>query len=276
MKISAATVMNVLHELKDFNETFTSVARRHNISSTSVCSIFDFHVQLSRTKLPEVLSIDQVYAFHSPSSKYVCVLLDFINQIPVDILIERKFDYLFSYFLNIPSEEREKAKVICTDMYEPYRQIARKVFPHAYHAVDHFHVSQEMHRQISSLRFRIMKKYKPGEDEYYLLKKFNWMLFKDPYDNLFDPNCERKYNQHFKQYLNYYEIREKLLETDSVIEQVYRLKEEFRSFYSQNDLKSAPENINTLIQDFLTSEIDEMEKFVHTMIKWKMRSSIHL
>lgn len=270
MKISAATVINILDELKDFNETFTSVARRHNVSPTSACSIFDSHVQLSRLKLPEVLSIDEVYAFHSPTSKYVCVLLDFISQVPVDILPDRKFDYLLSYFLKIPLEERENVKIICTDMYEPYRKIAQKVFPGSFHAVDHFHVAQELHRQITTLRIRIMKKYKHEDDGYYLLKNFNWMLFKDPDDSkLFDPNIEKKYNRHFRQYMNFYDIREKMLEIDDSIRKAYDLKKKFRDFYSKNDRNGANKNIDALIQDFLASDIEEMNRFGHTMIKWK-------
>ena len=107
-KISILTVINCLEDLKEFNETFTSVAKRYNISPTSVCSIFDKHVDIERKKLPKILNFDEVYAFRSKESKYVCVLLDFENQVPIDILPQRRKDYLEKYFENIPRQERQK------------------------------------------------------------------------------------------------------------------------------------------------------------------------
>ena len=48
-KISILTVHNILKDLKDFNETFTSVARRYHVSPTSVSTIFDKHVDIGET-----------------------------------------------------------------------------------------------------------------------------------------------------------------------------------------------------------------------------------
>ena len=64
-KISTLTVFNILEDLKDFNETFASVARRHDISPTSAASIFDAHVDIARRTLPAYICIDEVYAFKS-------------------------------------------------------------------------------------------------------------------------------------------------------------------------------------------------------------------
>ena len=57
-KISILTVHNILKDLKDFNETFTSVARRYHVSPTSVSTIFDNHVDIARNKLPKSLIFD--------------------------------------------------------------------------------------------------------------------------------------------------------------------------------------------------------------------------
>ena len=53
-------------------------------------------------------------------------------------------------------------------------------------------------------------------------KKFNWLLFKNPEDEdkhgrLFDVERERKYNSHFKSYMNYYDLRKKLLDINNDI-----------------------------------------------------------
>ena len=188
-----------------FNETFTSVARRYHVSPTSVSTIFDNHVDIARNKLPEIINFDEVYAFKSEKSKYVCVLLDFKKQIPVDVLPNRKKEYLLNYFQKIPLEERKKVKYACSDMYEVYRDVVHKVFPEAKHLLDYFHLSQDFHKKMNEVRIKVMKGYKDDKasDEYYLLKKFNWLLFKNPededkYGRLFDVERERKYNSHFK------------------------------------------------------------------------------
>ena len=238
-KISILTVHNILKDLKDFNETFTSVARRYHVSPTSVSTIFDKHVDIGRNPFPEIINFDEVYAFKSEKSKYVCVLLDFKKQIPVDVLPNRKKEYLLNYFQKIPLEERKKVKYACSDMYEVYRDVVHKVFPEAKHLLDYFHLSQDFHKKMNEVRIKVMKGYKDDKasDEYYLRKKFNWLLFKNPededkYGRLFDVERERKYNSHFKSYMNYYDLRKKLLEINNDLTICYSLKLELVDFYS--------------------------------------------
>lgn len=159
-KISILTVHNILKDLKDFNETFTSVARRYHVSPTSVSTIFDKHVDIGRNPLPEIINFDEVYAFKSEKSKYVCVLLDFKKQIPVDVLPNRKKEYLLNYFQKIPLEERKKVKYACSDMYEVYRDVVHKVFPSCCMLLDYFHLSQDFHRKMNEVRIKVMKGYK--------------------------------------------------------------------------------------------------------------------
>lgn len=67
--ISAFTVIQVLKDLKNYNETFSSVAKNAHISPTTAASIFDSHVSLSRKQLPEILCFDEVYAFKHYADK---------------------------------------------------------------------------------------------------------------------------------------------------------------------------------------------------------------
>ena len=151
MKISALTVHKVLDDLKNQTETFASVASRYYISPTSAASIFDKHVNMPRLTLPEYQCWDEAYAFHhkGENSKYVFTILDFLSQKPVDILPSRKNEYLISYFMNIPPEERKNVKMIATDMYKEYRSVIRQIFGvQVIHSVDHYHVSQELSRKV--------------------------------------------------------------------------------------------------------------------------------
>ena len=283
MKISALTVMNVLRDLKNQCETFTSVAQRYHISPTSVASIFDQHVQMPRLSLPELMAIDETYAFHhrGENSKYVFTMLDYNNCIPVDILPSRRLDYLRNYYLNIPVEERRNVRMIATDMYHEYRTMIHEIFPDSIHCVDHFHVIQELSRKTDSVRIRVMRsvpKYITGThsltSEYYLLKKFNWLIFKrnDALDShkkpLFDPNRERIMNHKLQRMLNYYDIRELIEAIHPDLKAAWRLKDDIVDFYDDNTYSSAQMALNDMISRFFHSGIPEMISFGRTLRNW--------
>ena len=282
MKISALTVYNALEDLKKPTETFSSVAKRYFISSTSVASIFDSHVDMKRKPLPEMINFDEVYAFKSDTSKYVCVLLDFKTQDPIDVLPSRRYDYLHSYFMRIPKEERDNVKYVCSDMYDCYRSVSKSCFPNSCCIVDHFHVSQELGRRVDSVRIKVMKKYAYNKqnDEYYLLKKFNWMIFKSNVDERddFDPNTERKWNNHFNRYLNYYEIKQMLFDIDPQLREAWNLKNSFVDFYNNATMDNAEDELNKIIKEFENSSVTEMNSFANTLKKWKKEiiNSFHI
>ena len=284
MKISALTVQNVLRDLKKQSETFASVASRYHISPTSAASIFDQHVKMPRLPLPELMCWDEAYAFfhEGEKSKYVFTILDFQTQVPADILPSRRKEYLTSYFLSIPVEERQKVKMISTDMYKEYRSLISELFGHAIHSVDHYHVSQELGRKVDKVRIRVMKsvtKYRPDSKaetiEYHLLKKFNWLIFKREDTRLkdkqllFDPNREKKFNHKLERYLNYYDIRVLIEAIHPDLRATWRLKDDLVDFYDNNSYETAPAALNELIRKFALSGIPEMKEFAQTLRNWK-------
>lgn len=100
--ITIETKINVLKDLKYVNSTYTSVATRYNLSVTKVMRIFDNHVQIERKALPRILSIDEHYFPESDyDSLYCCLLMDFSDGTLIDVLPNRKKEYLNSYFSRI-------------------------------------------------------------------------------------------------------------------------------------------------------------------------------
>lgn len=58
-------------------------------------NIFDDHIQFPpATALPEVIQLDETYSFRSEDSKYVCMILDYKAQKPVDVLPSRLKKFL--------------------------------------------------------------------------------------------------------------------------------------------------------------------------------------
>lgn len=291
MKISIFTVQRVLTDLQNYNETFSSVARRYNISPTSAASIFDHHVSIPRKPLSKFINFDEVYAFKSVHSKYVCVLLDYKTQTPIDVLPSRRLDYLNDYFLKIPIEERLKVEICCFDMYDTYRTICTRFFPNSICCVDHFHISQELHRQLSKIRIGVMndihKKMKIAKNEmgidkaaahefytynrqYYLLKKFNWLLLKNINDpKYFDPHLERKFNKRLQENVNYSDILEEILDIDPILTESYHIKNLVADFYRYSTYDNAPEKLNELIRSILQAQALPIRNYGKTMAKWK-------
>lgn len=287
MKISSNVVLAILKELQNPSQTFASVGARYNVSPTTVASIFDKSVNIPRAKLPAILSTDENYAFHSKAegSRYVCVIIDQQDGRPIDILPSRRYEYLDKYYAKIPEYEKKDVRYVVTDMYEPYRRILKKHLPHAIHVVDHYHIAQELHRRMDSIRLRIMNQYgcintkyrtREQQDAYYLLKHHHNLLFrhytrsKGPdKKRLFDINRKKAYNQHFKKYMNPYDIAVKLISIHPDIGKAWELKDEVTDFYITNTLDTAPEALDMIIKKLRESGIDEMVKFSYTMFNWK-------
>ena len=197
-----------------------------NISPTAAAYIFDRHVNISRRKLPECICIDEVYAFSSSKGDYVCVLLDFNSQNVIDLLPSRRKYDLMNYLSLIPREERLNVKVVSTDMWETYRIVTKLMFPNAVNSLDKFHLVQEFNRRLERIRIDAMNRVKPNpnfkeinhsscevtkhremQKQYYVLKKFNWLLLKND-DKISDPDMEKKYNRVLEGYYNYYDLVE--------------------------------------------------------------------
>lgn len=291
-KVSLTTVYNVLIDLKQPNETFKRVADRYHISPTTVTKIFDTHVHIHRLPLPEVVCIDEAYAFKSHNSKYVCVLTDFKTGDVIDVLPSRHKQDLIDYFYNIPLKERENVKVISFDMWKTYRDVARIMLPNSVCAIDHFHVKSDFHKRLDRVRidtqtkYYARKKYLKGKDKaktiteaekvelkeaskrYYVLKKFNWMFFSKK-NEIFDPNCEKKYNSVLEGYYNYYDIREYMLKCDEALELAFDLKYDLYKFYDNSSLDNAKKHLEELIKAFSDCPIPVMSEFSKTLTEWK-------
>lgn len=288
-RISLATVYNILEDLRKPNMTFRDVAERYHVSQTTAAHIFDSFVSISRRPLPEYLLLDEVYAFKSAHSKYVCVLVDFETQNIVDVLPSRRKQPLMDYFFSIPLDERKKVKIVSFDMWETYRIVSKIMFPNAICATDHFHVKQEFGRKIDRVRIDVMNKYcsrkkylekkndkteaemlelKEASKHYYALKKFNWMFFTND-NRIFDPNVEKIYNHVLEGYYNYYDIFDFMVKHDPILDLAYDLKYELDMFYSRSTEKNASKNIEELIISFKNSQIKEMIDFGNTLSKWK-------
>lgn len=286
-KISYMTVMSILEDLYEPSKTFSSVARDYHVSATTVQNLFDGHVDVPKARhLPRVMQIDETYSFKSQNSSYVCMILDYDTQKAVFFLPTRKKEDLMKFFRSFPKTEREKVKYIAADMYKTYHEVCKSMFPHAIYAVDRFHVMQEFMKRYTAVRVRIMKGKERNSDDYYLLKHQFKLLdlplkAKDGQkprgsrsskpDNrslVFDPAAEKIYNSHFKCYLNRYDLRELILSVDPQINEIYDFRNQMSEFFRSTSQEEAPQRLIEIIEQMNASEIQDMNQFAETLIRW--------
>ncbi len=103
--------------------TFSDIAKRYGLSTNRVIQIFDEKVKVvPRRPLPEVLCIDEIKFQTDIDRKYACILYDFHRREIVDIIVSRQMPYLREYFSNIHVLERNRVKIVISDMYEATRR----------------------------------------------------------------------------------------------------------------------------------------------------------
>lgn len=270
--VTYETKINVMKDLKYVNNTYSSVAARYSLSVTKVQRIFDKHVDIKRKPLPTVLSIDEHYFPESSyDSLYCCLLMDFEEGTLIDVLPDRKKDYLSNYFSKIKLEtydhkthqsELDQVKYVSIDLYENYRTIAQIYFPKACICADPFHVLKHLTEAFRSVRLRCRRN-TDDENIQYLLTKFKYVFNHDTnLDN--DP----KYNKRFKRYMNHRDIQSLLFERFPELKKAYELKESYIHFNETSNIQNAKEHLVELIQKFADSNIKEYDEFYNLLINW--------
>lgn len=266
------TKINILKDLKYVNNTYTSVAMRYHVSTTQVIRLFDRHVRIDRKELPTVLSIDEHYFPESDfDSLYCCLLMDFNSGILIDVLPDRKKDYLKYYFSKIKIQttdektkisELDNVKYISIDMYDTYKDIAKLYFPTALICADSFHVIKHLTEAFKDVRIRCRKQTQ-DEDIQWLITKFKFVFnHKQPLDN------EPKYNKRFGRSMNYRDIQFLLFERFPDLKLAYELKENYIFFNETATIENASELLSDMIQQFADSNIREYDNFYNLLIHW--------
>lgn len=126
--ISNKVEQKVLKDLKQYNLSLKYIAEENNISDNTVRNILKEHTKDYPKNIinpPRVISFDGFKA-DTREGKYAFVLNDPIHKETLDVLSNRKKEYLIQYF------------TYC----ESYLQVQKIMFPHAKYVVDRFSLYQ--------------------------------------------------------------------------------------------------------------------------------------
>ena len=264
-KVSYETIYVVLEAAKEWNATWKNIGKRGHVSDETAINIFDRYVNPTRGRMPKVLSIDECYNKHQFNKPYSCIFFDFSESKIIDVIEDRSKINLGRYLSKISREERLNVKYVVIDMWEPYLDIASIYFPDAIVAIDSFHVLKEMGFALDKVRRRVMSGYQKGSEEYYLLKKWNDLLYND----------QKSYGEKMKikglgnRWYNKYQLQQKILN----IHPDLRIAQEFYILYKRQNQVTNIEGAEAMIDSFINHKdilkVQEFIPIIQMLINWK-------
>ena len=244
-RMTIALIMNVLELLKS-TISFTEVAKRTQLSVTTVIRIFD-KIGISDYEMPEVLSIDE-FKGNTGGEKYNCILTDPQTKRVLDILPERKYAYLSEYFRK--RKDRNNVNVFISDMWSPYADTASVYFKSAMQVVDKYHWKRQVFWAFERVRKDIQKKF---QKDYRIYFKHSRQLLLKPYNKL---------KQHEKDQVSV------MLSVSPTLYSAHFLKEKFLQIGLCKNRDSAKKMMADWIDNAIDSNIPAFIKCGKTMRNW--------
>ena len=110
---------------------------------------------------------------------------DFDSLKVITILDGRTQATIRNHFLRYSRQVRNSVKVITMDMFSPYYDLARQLFPCAKIVLDRFHIVQHLSRAMNRVRVQIMNHLDRKSHEYKALKRY-WKLIQQDSRKLSD------------------------------------------------------------------------------------------
>lgn len=226
--------------------------------------------------LPDVISFDEFKA-DTDEGKYAFIMNDPIGKRTLDILPNRKKDYLISYFTKV--ENRSNVKYVISDMYEPYLLVTKAMFKNAKYVVDRFHYIEYVMNAVDEIRIRLQKTFGYNSKEYKLLKnKKNVSLLRKYYNDINWYVYTKRY-EHGRQVEKLpIDILNELLNIDDELNRGYQLKELFldiiRHDLTPEEAKVELENWIDLCNESNINEFIEASKTINNWLEYICNSFI--
>ncbi|WP_268869250.1 ISL3 family transposase [Streptococcus sanguinis] len=202
----------------------TAIAESLAVStSTVIRKLKEFKFKTDLNYLPEHMSWDVETVREVTVSigrlEMGFIAQDFDSRKIVAILDGRTQATIRNHFLRYSRQVRSLVKVITMDMFNPYYDIAKKLFPSAKIVLDRFHIVQHLSRAMSRVRVQIMNQFDRKSHEYKSLKRY-WKLLQQNSRKL---SHKRFYRPTFRLHLTNKEILEKLLSYSQELREHYEL-----------------------------------------------------
>ena len=267
--ISNKLEQKILKDLLNYNLSLKYIAKENNVSEMTVRRVLenamsDYPDYVKN--LPRVISLDEFKA-DTKEGKYAFILNDPIHKKALDILPNRKKEYLIQYFTH--TENRHSVEFVISDMYEPYLLVTRIMFPKAKYVVDRFHYITYVMDALDDIRIRLQKEYGPNSKEYRLLKnkKNVSLLRKYSHDINWWMYTKRYKNKHMVDILPG-EILEEMFSINEELRRGYELKELFLDIVNDGTYENVKKQFLCWIDLCKESKIEEFIEASKTIENW--------
>ncbi|MGJ0105358.1 ISL3 family transposase [Streptococcus pneumoniae] len=246
--------------------SMTDIAHQLAIStSTVIRKLNDSHFEHDFSRLPEIMSWDVETVRGVTVSigrlEMSFIAQDFNNLNIITVLEGRTQAVIRDHFLKYDRAVRCRVKIITMDMFSPYYDLARQLFPCAKIVLDRFHIVQHLSRAMSRVRVQIMNQFHRKSHEYKAIKRY-WKLIQQDSRKLSD---KRFYRPIFRMHLTNKEILNKLLSYSEDLKHHYQLYQ-LLLFHFQN---KEPEKFFGLIEDNLKQVHPIFQTVFKTFLKDK-------
>lgn len=188
------------------------------------------------------IGIDE-FAFKKGHKDFIVILVNLDTNEIIDLLQFRDKAFLRTYFKGLGEEICERVTDFCSDMWGPFQDLAKELFPNALVHIDRFHWTVHLNKVIDELRKELRRN---NKDEV-TFKKLKWKLIKRP-ENL---NSEEK-----KQLDIAFNISPEL-------EDIYQMKNTFQAIFDTDfSYEFAVKNIDKWIEHATILNNKHLTKFV--------------
>jgi len=109
-----------------------------------------------------------------------------------------------------------------------------------------------------------MRKFAHGTLEYYLLKKYNYLLYKSP-----DPWKEKEHNQRIKKYVNEFDILNMILDIDGDLKYAHKYYIRYKGFNDTCSFEKAPQVFDDYVIDSNGEIVNEFIPIISMLLNWK-------
>ena len=230
------------------------ISKHFNVSHNKVNRIMH---ELSRKtvlpgNLPTIMNFDEFKATKDTVGKMAFIITDTRNHKTFDILESRKSNYLKKYF-RFPRKQRLAVKFIIIDLFGPYYDLFKSIFPNATIISDRFHIVAQANNAFKCTRVQIMKK----DRKNYKKLKYYWKLLQKCELDLDDK--KKKYSNHFKKAITEYDIVQYLINTNSILKETYNIY--------QGIIKSIRNKDTNLFIKIIESKHNNISEYMKTTLK---------
>lgn len=246
--------------------SMTAIAECLAVStSTVIRKLKEFQFKTDLTWLPAHMSWDE-YSFKKGKMSFIAQ--DFDSLTILAILDGRTQTTIRNHFLRYSRQVRNRVKVITMDMFSPYYDIAKKLFPNAKIVLDRFHIVQHMSRAMNRLRIQIMKQFDRKSHEYKALKSY-WKLIQQDSRKLSD---KRFYRPTFRMHLTNKEILKKLLSYSQELREHYELYQLLLFHFQEKQvehffdiIEETLPSVNPIFQTIFKTFLKDKDKIINAL-----------